>query len=891
MSTIERLTAALAGRYEVSKEIGAGGMATVFLGHDLKHDRDVAIKVLHPDLGAALGSERFLSEIKTTAKLQHPHILPLLDSGEADSLLYYVMPFVVGESLRSRIDRERQLPIGESVRIAKEVAGALDYAHRHGVIHRDIKPENILLHDGQALVADFGIALAVSAAGGGRLTQTGLSLGTPQYMSPEQAVGERTIDARSDIYSLGAVTYEMLSGEPPHSGNSAQAIIAKLMTSEPQPLTTLRPTIPLNVVCAVEKALAKLPADRFSSAKEFAEALQNPHFTIASRTTHGQTMEARRWKRFAAAAFATAALFAALFAALSLWSLFKPAPRKQVVRYVLGVDSAEVVTGNLGRVALSPDGSRLVYAAPGLKLMLRERGQLHGTVIPGVENAYSPFISRDGTRVGYLSPIGLLKVVALNGGAPIQISDSIAGAGATFGPDGFIYATGSSSHEIVRMAESPAARLSPVTKLDTATHEITHRWPDVLPDEKTLLFTISYGSRGALTGRPKAPDIAVGDLATLKHRVIVSGMRGKFLPPDRIIYVTENGALMLVSFDLRTGKVSGNPLTIAQGVRVGANQASDFDVLTDGTLVYVSGSSGLDRELVWVDRQGKVTQVDPSWKGRFYHVALSPDGTRAAVSQETANKIDIWVKQLDRGPSLKLTFDGSINQYPVWTPDGRSITYEGNARNDDDIWTKRADGSAQAVLQADTKFRLGEPLWSHDGKWLIIRSSTLEAGNGDIYAMRPGIDSAPVALITTTFMERHPALSPDGHWLAYASNETGRDEIYVVPFPNVGSAKWPISTQGGSEPVWAHSGRELFYRGSGTLNSVAVTTGARFSVGATTPLFTSIGIFPGGANHQGYDVAPDDKRFLFPRILGSPAESKIVFVENFLEELKNSSKK
>ncbi|MDB4889064.1 MAG: protein kinase, partial [Gemmatimonadetes bacterium] len=265
----------LADRYGVERELGAGGMATVYLARDQKHDRDVAIKVLHPDLAAALGGERFLSEIKTTARLQHPHILPLLDSGEADGVLFYVMPFVDGESLRDRLARETQLPLDDALRIAREVADALGYAHAHGVIHRDVKPENILLQGGHALVADFGIALAVQQAGGQRMTQTGLSLGTPQYMSPEQAMGERTIDARADIYALGAVTYEMLAGEPPFTGNSVQAIVAKVMTERPTALLTLRDTVPAGVEHAVLKALAKVPADRFASAAEFATALDN----------------------------------------------------------------------------------------------------------------------------------------------------------------------------------------------------------------------------------------------------------------------------------------------------------------------------------------------------------------------------------------------------------------------------------------------------------------------------------------------------------------------------------------------------------------------------------------------------------------------------------------
>ena len=268
-----RLQSALADRYRLEREIGAGGMATVYLAEDVRHDRRVALKVLRPELAAVIGAERFLAEIKLTANLQHPHILPLFDSGEADGYLFYVMPFIEGETLRDRLNREKQLPVADAVRIATEVASALDYAHRHGVIHRDIKPENILLHDGQALVADFGIALAASKAGGSRMTETGMSLGTPHYMSPEQAMGEREITARSDVYALGAVLYEMLAGDPPFTGSTAQAIVARVVTESPRPLVPQRHTIPPHVEAAVLTALEKLPADRFATAAEFAEAL------------------------------------------------------------------------------------------------------------------------------------------------------------------------------------------------------------------------------------------------------------------------------------------------------------------------------------------------------------------------------------------------------------------------------------------------------------------------------------------------------------------------------------------------------------------------------------------------------------------------------------------
>ena len=276
---ITRLSEALSHSYRIERELGQGGMATVYLAHDLKHDRDVAIKVLHPELAAALGAERFLTEIKTTARLQHPHILPLLDSGEAGGLLFYVMPYVSGETLRTRLEREKQLPIADAVRIAREVADALSAAHGLGTIHRDIKPENILLQGGHALVADFGIALAVHHAGTARMTQTGMSLGTPQYMSPEQAMGEKTVDARTDIYALGVVTYEMLAGDPPFTGSTVQSIVAKIMTDPARPLTELRKSVPAHVDAAVLGALEKLPADRIATAAAFAHALGDPGFT------------------------------------------------------------------------------------------------------------------------------------------------------------------------------------------------------------------------------------------------------------------------------------------------------------------------------------------------------------------------------------------------------------------------------------------------------------------------------------------------------------------------------------------------------------------------------------------------------------------------------------
>src|SRR5919199_3844865 len=368
MDTLEQLRLRLAERFDIERQIGQGGMATVYLARELKHQRYVALKVLLPELGVVLGKDRFLTEIQLTATLQHPHILPLFDSGEVDGLLYYTMPFVEGESLRLRLGREREIPVDEAVRIAAAVAGALDYAHRRGIVHRDLKPENILLAEGQPVVADFGIALAISNAGGARITQTGISLGTPQYMSPEQATGDRAIDARTDIYSLGAVLYEMLTGDPPHTGSTAQAVIARVLTDKPRPVRVCRESVPRHVEAAVHCALAKLPADRFATALDFADALREarPAAVPAGYMTPGSVVSnpartaARRGGRWRSALPWGIAALAAFVVA---WAWLRPAAVTRVVRFELATpDDAPFRITPLGpMLALSPDGSRLAY--------------------------------------------------------------------------------------------------------------------------------------------------------------------------------------------------------------------------------------------------------------------------------------------------------------------------------------------------------------------------------------------------------------------------------------------------------------------------------------------------------------------------------------------------
>ncbi|HEX5963253.1 MAG TPA: protein kinase, partial [Gemmatimonadales bacterium] len=608
---IDSLKRALTSRYALERELGRGGLATVYLARDLKHERPVALKVLHPELAALIGAERFLHEIRVTANLQHPHILPLHDSGESDGLLWYVMPYVAGESLRVKLHREKQLPIPEAVTICGQIASALDYAHRHGVIHRDIKPENILLHDGQPSVADFGIALAVSQAGGSRLTETGLSIGTPQYMSPEQSMGDRELDARSDIYSLGVVLYEMLTGDPPYTGSTAQAIVAKVITEKPAPVTARRDTIPLHVAAAVHKAIAKLPADRFHAAAEFAEALVRPGAGQTLPETilvPGASRGARSVSRRRSVAIAGSVLLAGLAA----WGWLRPGPRAPVVRLGIALPAGEALQQLEGgsRIAISPDGSRLVYVGPagkGHQLWMKPSSQLHGSPLPGTEGGRNPFFSPDGRKLGFTTSVPMkLKVMSLSGEPAITLADSgLENGGASWGSDGYIYVDTERGLQRLKASGGP---LEPVAILDSTRGETGIAWPQVLPSGKAVLLRM----RRATDALSDFNIIAV-EPRSGRRTSLTRGVFARYTPSGHLVYVTADGKLLAAPFDEGKMTLTGPPVALTDGVALGVLGRVDLAISATGTLVYAPGSPTAATDVVRVNRDGTVHPLDPNW--------------------------------------------------------------------------------------------------------------------------------------------------------------------------------------------------------------------------------------------------------------------------------------
>ena len=893
-----RLQSALADRYRLDREVGAGGMATVYLAEDVRHDRRVALKVLRPELAAVIGAERFLAEIKLTANLQHPHILPLFDSGEADGYLFYVMPYIQGETLRDRLNREKQLPVAEAVRITTEVASALDYAHRHGVIHRDIKPENILVHDGQALVADFGIALAASKAGGARMTETGMSLGTPHYMSPEQAMGEREITARSDVYALGAVLYELLTGDPPFTGSTAQAVVARVVTETPRPMLPQRHTIPRHVEAAVLTALEKLPADRFASAAEFADALRDKSFTSTA------SMPAAEPAAPAAAGHAggrrrpgllVPVLGVALAAAtgVALWGWLRPAPVPLLSQFSLALKPGQALqppNGSGGaRITLSRDGRALAYIGPaegGTRLWLRRLDQLDATPIAGTDGGSNPFFSPEGNRVGFIKNGTEVRIASLAGAPTVTLTDKANSSSGDWGDDGYVYFEVDSGVARIR---ATGGEIEPIYHIQPKAKEVATEWVHVLPGASGILFRLRHVGQG-----PADFEIMAMPLPKGPARSLVRGVYATYSPTGHLLVVTSDGKLIGIPFDPKKLQLTGAPIALLEGIGVRNGGFNiDLALAPNGTLAYTTGGTIGSRRAAWVSREGLVTPADSGWdpQGVIASQSLAPNGKAIAVSLLRDGRRDIWVKQLPSGPFSRITFSDTSSGRPAWSADGRDVLYiaDRSGSGVGPVYARRADGTGSPRLIAHADVDIGQVVASRDARWLLLRTAPA-TGTPDVMGLKAG-DTTLVPLVASAAGEFFPALSPDGRWLAYASNESGTAEVYVRPFPETASAKWQVSTAGGGEPAWSSTGRELFYiNAKGDMVSAAIEPGANFSVGKQRILFsTSQFATPGPV--PSFSVSPDDKRFLVMREGEAGQPGELVVAENWTRQLAGASGK
>jgi serine/threonine-protein kinase len=857
-----RLAAALADRYVIERELGAGGMATVYLAHDVRHDRKVALKVLRPELSAILGGERFLAEIKTTANLQHPHILSLFDSGDASGLVFYVMPYVEGESLRDRLTREKQLPVDEAVRIAREVADALGYAHRHGVVHRDIKPENILLHEGQALVADFGIALAASRSESGtRMTETGMSLGTPQYMAPEQAMGEREVTPRADVYALGCVLYEALTGEPPFTGPTAQAIVARVMTEAPRSIVLQRHTVPAHVEAAILKALEKLPADRFATAAAFGEALANPAFapTAGTAVPAGAARLPGRvsWRARLRDPFVlvpSLGLLAAAGLAAGL-ALRKTPPAVPPINYVLAAsDSGRPVDNFPWPAAISPDGGTVVYAvgrgdaAAGMLYALRT-DQLEPHPIPGTANAYQVYFSPDGEWLAF-EQAGKERKVRLDGSQPVTITS----AGGANGADW------TTREQIVLGAQGPFHGLSIVsaaggdavalTHPDTARGERDHLWPIAAADGRAVVFTIWTGSNAS--SRLAVASIPGGRVSPLG----IAGIRPLAVLDGTLVYVQADGAVMAVRLNAALQKVVGRPFPVHDPVPVmqGLNGNSGIYVSRGGAMVTSQG--GALGRMVWAGRGGRADAVVPGARN-YVSPRLAPDGKRIAVVVADEGRSDVWICDPQLATFSKLTNVGTVTSVE-WSPDGSRVVYAatGEGRSGD-VWSQAAAGGSAAERLFGEPYVTPAAAPSRDGRSLLAVSI---ATSLDI--VRVSLDSARVArpYAATPANEWNPRFSPDGRWAALVSDESGRSEVYVRSFPDP-AARIQVSVSGGGEPVWSADGTRLYYRAGSALIAVRVALSPEFRLIGRDTVLAGLSALT-AAFSSDYDVSRDGKHVL-----------------------------
>ena len=812
------------GVFEILAPLGKGGMGEVYRAKDTKLEREIALKILPEEMAKRPERmARFQREAKLLAALDQPHIAAIHGLHEEDGQHFLVMELVDDENLADRLKRG-PLVVPEALELGRQIAEALEAAHEKDIIHRDLKPSNVMLTSkGRAKVLDFGLGRMLEQEGFASSintettpdeTGTGVVMGTAPYMSPEQARGDE-VDHRTDIWSLGCVLFEMLSGQRAFPGRTTSDTIVAVLDREPD-WEALHEATPLLVRFLLRRCLQKDQGKRLHDIAdariEIEEALSEPEpgssVTLPLRVTGQGRRQRTSW-----------AVGGVVIGALSVgiaWLTLRPSPPARRIAQRLSIvpsRKAPIFTsGNRGALALSPDGTRLVYVARvdgKSQLYLRQMDQLEATPIPGTEGARTPFFSPNGQWVGFVAN-RKLKKISLQGGQPITIGDS-GYRGASWGENDTVLFEGPSHADLWRVSAGGGTPQL-VSTPNTAEGEASHRWPQILPGGKGAIFTIQPAS-----GRHDETRIAILSLENGESRILLEGgTLARYVPSGHVIY-TRYGSLLAVPFDLQRLEVTGTSVPVIEDVAMFESGAAYLAVSSTGSLAYLRRRyAPPDRSLVWLDRQGKIEPVTDERRA-FRWPSLSPDGTRLAVDIRRSDGEDVWVYDLRQRTWTRLTFEKD-NHGPIWSPDGRWLAFGSNRDGPYNIFRVPADGGgAPERLRASPHWEFPQH-WSADGRFLLFNHQAGTGQSFDLWVLPLEEEAEATPYLATKFREAWGLFSPDGHWVATESNESGRLEVYVRSFPDPGR-KWTISTDGGRSPLWSPDGRRSSPKAIGSSTS------------------------------------------------------------------------
>jgi eukaryotic-like serine/threonine-protein kinase len=880
------------GSYRIVGLLGEGGMGQVYRAQDTKLPREVALKIV-PDAFVHDHDRlaRFRQEAHVLASLNNPNIATIYGFEDSGAVHALVLELVEGPTLADRI-AEGALPIDEALPIAKQIAEALEAAHEQGIIHRDLKPANIKVRpDGTVKVLDFGLAKALepmAAPGAGptasptiispaMMTGVGVLLGTAAYMSPEQARG-KAVDRRTDIWAFGCVLYEMLAGKRAFGGETVSETLAEVMKTEPR-WSALPSETPAALRNVVRRCLEKDPRQRMRDIGDVRLALEGAFETAAVRAGQGEAVVALPlWRR--ALPVVVAIVTVSVLTGVGVWSVTRSSPSSPAVsRFVITPPQSAALTQLGGRnVIISPDGRRIVYVGEdpkrGRLLFMRDIDALEGRAVPGTEGATDPFFSPDGAWIGFERGTALMKVAA-SGGPPVQIVDARVNIlGGTWGVDDtvVVFATDDGLYRVSAGGGGSVERL-------TAKAGGTRGYilPHVLPGGKAILFYLRKGGDWA------SDSLGVLSLETGEQKILMGGGAPRYASSGHLVFV-RGTTLMAAPFDLQRLEVTGDAVALLEGItRTGASTAQ-YELSENGTLVYRPGTGTTgDRTLAWVGRDGheEALAMQPS---NYDWADASPDGGHIALWASG----DIWIHDVARRTTTRLTFDPSNDAVPLWTPDGERVVFASDRSGNFDLYWRRADGTGpEERLTTGSRNEFPES-WGNGGRDLVfLECATPQSGPCDVSVLSMAGERQVKVLLQTKFNEQHPRVSPDGRWLAYDSNESGRPEIYVRPFPDVEGGRWQVSTGGGMEPLWEPKGSELFYRSPTNLMVVPVRTGATPTFGNAATLFNLGRYFTGGGGRH-YDIAPRADRFILtaPVAPEGGTAGQMVVVQGWFEELK-----